>query len=264
MTLLERLQSSMRRVAAERYEAVPVPPFTAFFHPFDSLVYLNYAIPDGPLEGDLGDALRQLRAGFRDRGRVPRFEYVADLFPSLADTLLRQGFQQEAEARLMTCTRESLIPTPVPAGLTFEVLTPESPRASARAFCVTAREGFGNGSAQDVTEDEVTKMLADLKDGRGLLGRLHGEPAVIGLYTPPREGAAEVAGVTTLERFRKQGLASALVFRLSEEAFRLGVEVLFLQTINEAAGRVYEGVGYRFLTRMLFMVDAVTPSGSGR
>jgi GNAT superfamily N-acetyltransferase len=263
MTLPERLQSSMRRVAAERYEAVSVPPFTAFFHPFDAMVYLNYAIPDGPFEGDVRDALHRLRAEFHARGRVPRFEYVVDLVPSLAEVLLRHGFEEEAEARLMTCTRESLVPAPVPPGLTFELLTSESPRASARDFCVTAREGFGNGLAQDVTEEEVSKTLADLKDGRALIGRLHGEPAVIGLFTPPREGAAEVAGVTTLERFRKQGLASALVFRLSEEAFRLGVEVLFLQTINEAAGRVYEGVGFRFLTRMLFMVDALTPRGSG-
>jgi GNAT superfamily N-acetyltransferase len=263
MTLLERLQSSMRRVAAERYEAVSLPPFTAFFHPFDAMVYLNYAIPDGPLEGDVSGALQRLRTEFQLRGRVPRFEYIADLVPTLEDALLRQGFQQEAEARLMTCTRESLRPAPVPPGLTFELLTPESPRASVRAFCVTAREGFGSGSAQDVTEEEVSKTLADLKDGRALLGRLHGEPAVIGLFTPPREGAAEVAGITTLERFRKQGLASALVFRLGEEAFRLGVEVLFLQTVTEAAGRVYEGVGFRFLTRMLFMVDALTPRGSG-
>lgn len=261
-SLIERLQSYMRSSAAERYESVPVPPFTAFFHSLDSLIYLNYAIPDGPISGDVSEPLRRLRAEFQARKRVPRFEYVSELAPALADKLLAAGFRQEAEARVMVCTRESFTPVEAPEGLALSVLSPGSSREDARAFCNTGRRAFAVDDAYEASEEEVSGFLKDLKEGRGVLGRVAGEPVVVGTCTPPSEGIAELAGVGTLERFRKRGFGSALTSRVAREAFDRGVDVLFLSTITEEAGRIYERVGFRFVTKMLFFVDAAHPEGA--
>jgi GNAT superfamily N-acetyltransferase len=262
-SLIERLQSYMRSSAAERYESVPVPPFTAFFHSFDPLIYFNYAIPDGPLSGDVSEPLRRLRAEFQARRRVPRFEYVSELAPALAEKLLAAGFRQEAEARVMVCTRDSFTPVAAPEGLALSVLTPGSSREDARAFCNTGRRGFSLDEPDYVaSEEEVSRFVKDLKEGRAVLGRVAGEPAVVGTCTPPSEGIAELAGVATLERFRKRGFGTALTSRVAREAFDGGVDVLFLSTITEEAGRIYERVGFRFMTRMLFFVDAAHPEGA--
>ena len=85
-----------------------------------------------------------------------------------------------------------------------------------------------------------------------MLGRLDGRPAGVGMFTAPLEGIAELGGVTTLERARKRGVGTALTSRVAGEAFARGVELLFLSTLTEEAGRIYERVGFRFATRMLF------------
>jgi len=262
MSLIERLQSYMRRSAAGRYESLPVPPFTVFLHPFDALIYFNYAIPDGPLTGDVSEPLRRLRAEFQKRGRVPRFEYVSELAPALADTLLAAGFRQEAEARVMVCTRETFTPVAVPEGLSLSVLTSESPREQVRTYCTTSRRGFSPDEPYEASEEDVSKTLEELREGRAVVGQVEGAPAVVGMFTSPSEGIAELGGVATLERFRQRGLGTALTSRVAQEAFARGVDLLFLSTITEEAGRIYERVGFRFVTRMLFMVEASHPEGA--
>ena len=262
MNLIERLQDSMRQSARERYTAVHVPPFTAYFHPFDAMVYFNYAIPDGPVTGDVSGALRRLRSEFEARQRTPRFEYVDALAPMLASQLRDAGYRQEAEARLMVCTRDSHVPFRAPEGLTFSVLSPDSPREEVREFCVTTRKGFSPGESVVVSDDEVSKTIADLKDGRAFLARMNGQPVSGGLISPPHQGTSELAGVATLQEWRGRGIGAALVSRAAEEAFARGVEVLFLSAISEEAGRLYERVGFRFVTRMLFYVEASAPAHS--
>ena len=262
MNLIERLQSYMRRSAAGRYESIPVPPFTVFIHPFDALIYFNYAILDGPITGDVSEPLRRLRAEFQKRGRVPRFEYVSELAPSLEDALLANGFRREAEARVMVCTRESFTPAPVPEGLSLSLLSSESPREEIRVYYETSRRAFSPGELYEASEEDISKTLEELREGRAVVGHVEGQPAVVGTFTPPSEGIAELGGVATLERFRKRGLGTALTSRVAQEAFARGVDVLFLSTITEEAGRIYERVGFRFVTRMLFMVEGSHPEGA--
>ncbi|WP_375773067.1 GNAT family N-acetyltransferase [Archangium gephyra] len=262
MNLIERLQSYMRRSAAGRYESIPVPPFTVFIHPFDALIYFNYAIPDGPITRDVSEPLRRLRAEFQKRGRVPRFEYVSELAPALADTLLAAGFRQEAEARLMVCTRESFTPVVVPEGVSLSLLTSGSSREEVRTYCNTSRRAFSPDEPYEASEEDISKTLEELREGRAVLGSVEGQPAVVGTFTSPSEGIAELGGVATLARFRKRGLGTALTSRVAQEAFARGVDVLFLSTITEEAGRIYERVGFRFVTRMLFMVEGSHPEGA--
>ncbi|PTL77213.1 GNAT family N-acetyltransferase [Vitiosangium sp. GDMCC 1.1324] len=261
-TLIERLQSYMRRAAAGRYESVPVAPFTAFIHSSDPLIYFNYAIPDGPISGDVSEPLRRLRAVFTERKRVPRFEYVSELAPALADKLLAAGFRLEAEAWVMVCTRESFTPVAPPDALELSMLTPGSSREEVRAYCTTVRRGFSPNEPYEASEEEISRMLKDLGESGAVLGCVEGQPAVVGMYTRPSEGISELGGVATIERFRKRGLGTALTSRVAQEAFARGVDTLFLSTISEQAGRIYERVGFRFVTRMLFFVDASHPEGA--
>ena len=53
---IERIQNYLRASAQAQYEALPLPPFTLFFHPTDALKYFNYGIPDGPAPGELSEA----------------------------------------------------------------------------------------------------------------------------------------------------------------------------------------------------------------
>ncbi|QDE98123.1 GNAT family N-acetyltransferase [Myxococcus xanthus] len=246
----------MRHAARERYESVHTPPFTAYFHPSDALVYLNYAIPDGPVTGDVSEPLRQLRAAFEQRARVPRFEYVDSLAPQLADILRGAGYRVEAEAQLMVCTPDSYTPLPSPPELTISALTSDAPFEEMRSFCATTQEGFNPGAPVQVSDPEVSKTLADLKNGRALLAKWDGVPVAGGLVTPPHQGTSELAGVATLQAWRGRGIGAALVSRAAQEAFAHGVDVLFLSSVTEEAGRLYERAGFRFLTRLLFMVDA--------
>ncbi len=261
-SLPERLQSVMRASAADRYEAIAVPPFTAFLHRADPLIYFNYAIPDGPLPGDVREPLRRLRTVFEERGRVPRFEYVSALAPSLEEALLAAGFRQEAEARVMVCPRERFNPVPAPGGLTWTVLSPGSPDEALRAYANTVRHGFSPNEPYAATDADVAQVRTDLGAGGAVLGHMEGQPAGVGMYTPPLEGVAELGGVATLERFRKRGLGTALTSRVAQEAFSRGVDLLFLSTITQEAGRIYERVGFQFVTRMLFFVDASHPEGA--
>jgi GNAT superfamily N-acetyltransferase len=261
-SLIERLQSAMRVGAAARYESVPVPPFTAFFHPFDPLIYFNYAIPDGPPLEDVREPLRRLRALFEARGRVPRFEYVSELAPTLEDALLAQGFRREAEARLMVCTRESFTPVEAPEGLTLSVLSSSASREEVRTYCTTSRRGFVPNEPYETNEEEVSKTLTEFVTGRAVVGYLEGQPAGVGMFTPPVERVSELGGVATLESFRKRGLGTALTSRLAREAFEHDVDILFLSTLTPEAGRIYERVGFRFVTRMLFFVEATHPEGA--
>ena len=137
VTRADRIQSYLRTTAHGFYEAVPVPPFTAFFNPRDPLRYLNYAIPDEPAEGDLSAPLEVLRETFRSRERLPRFEYVEGFAPGLAASLEAAGFELELRAPLMTCPAGEVAEPPAVPGLTV-VPAVDDPRATitvgSRAF----------------------------------------------------------------------------------------------------------------------------------
>jgi GNAT superfamily N-acetyltransferase len=162
----------------------------------------------------------------------------------------------------MVCTRESFTPAPVPEGLSLSLLSSESAREEIRVYYETSRRAFSPGELYEASEEDISKILEELKEGRAMLGRMEGAPAVVGSFTTPYGGIAELGGVGTLERFRKRGLGTALTSRVAQEAFARGVDMLFLSTITEEAGRIYERVGFRFLTRMLFLVDAAHPEGA--
>ncbi|MBL8113723.1 MAG: GNAT family N-acetyltransferase [Acidobacteria bacterium] len=243
MTQAERIQSYLREIARSQYRVEHVPPFTAFLHPTDALVHFNYAIPDaGPLAGDLQTPLRELSAVFAARGRTPRFEFVEACAPGLAEALAANGFTEELRALLMTATADTARPLTVP-GLAIEVLDRAADPDQVRPLLDLQREVFGAGG-EPASRADARRALDVLGDGAILAGRLHGALVSVAFLQPSRDGLAEVAGVATLETFRRRGIAGALTSAALSRAFERGVTLALLSAASEAAGRVYAGAGF--------------------
>jgi ribosomal protein S18 acetylase RimI-like enzyme len=252
VTQAERIQAYLRATAAGFYEAVPVPPFTAFFSPTDPLPYLNYAIPDEPAGGDLTEPLAHLRETFRARGRLPRFEYVAGYAPDLAASLDAAGFEVELDAPLMTCPPAGLVePPPVPG---LEIV---AAAADPRAAITVGNRSFGSPDAPEATEEEVAGWVSrrSASEGVSLLGLLEGEPVAIASATPPLDGLSEVAGVGVAEHARKRGIGSAMTAAAARGGAARGAELLFLSPGSEAAQSIYARVGFRPAERTLYYAD---------
>jgi len=239
MSQAERIQAYMRATVGRNNEIVPVPPFTSFFHPRDPLRYFNYAIPDEPVGGDLDEPLAQLRDAFRERDRLPRFEYVEGFAPALAAALERAGFELELRAPIMTCTAVEIAPPPEIAGLR---IVPAA--ADWRAYLTVGQRAFGDGEEPEASDEEVDERAAR-EGGSALLGLLDGEPVAVGAATPPLDGLSEVAGIGVLEQARRRGIGGAMTVAAGRDAAARGAEFLFLAPGSEDAQSVYERVGFR-------------------
>jgi ribosomal protein S18 acetylase RimI-like enzyme len=257
MASLARLQAYLRHSARRQYEAVAVPPFTLFFHPTAALPYFNYAIPDEATGGDLQRPLARLRAEFNAHGRQPRLEFIEAFAPQLAAALRAAGFVEEARLDLMICTADTYRPAPPVPGLTVSELAGRSPLADAQAFLATQRQGFDPGDTTSATVAQAEQFLQRLGEGRAFLARLDGQPVGAGALAAAFDGLAEVAGIATLEPFRRRGVASVLTSEAVRTAFVQGVEVALLTAADEHAGRLYERIGFRPYATLLAYGDDV-------
>jgi GNAT superfamily N-acetyltransferase len=253
---LSRLQTYLRHSAQRQYESVSVPPFTLFFHPSDALTFFNYAIPDSPPCDDLEAPLAALRSKFAARGRLPRFEFVEEYAPQLAPALRAAGFAEEARQALMVCTAATYSPAPDVPGLAISELTNVSAPGEVQTFLTCQRRGFGAHDTGVATEGDAEHFLRTIGAGRAFVAWLEGQPVSAGVATAPFDGVAEVAGLATLEPFRRRGIATALTALAVRRALEQGVEVVCLTAADERAGRVYERVGFVPHATMLAYIES--------
>ena len=239
-----RLESYMRRAAALTHDTVEMPPFALFFNPHDALRFFNYARPIEPVGGDLGGPLDRLCEAFAARERMPRFEFVEEYTPALAEALARAGFTLEDRCLLMVCTPETLRPAPAVAGLELVTLGPSSPAADVRAYTNVGRSAFGDPEIE-VSDAAAEQFRRKLVENGAFLARL--DDAVVGVagYTAPLDGLTELVGIATREDYRRRGVATALTAYAVQAAYDQGVGAAFLTAADERAGRVYERVGFR-------------------
>jgi predicted GNAT family acetyltransferase len=250
MITVDRLQSYIRHVVQQERQAIAVPPFTIFFHPTDERTFFNYAIPDMQAGGELAVPLRQLRAAFATRERRPRFEFIEEFAPQLAPSLQAADFAEESRLHLMVCTPETYRSAPEVAGLIVAVQDSQTALDDIRVGLDTNAQGFDPG-AVPTPEAEAIAYRQSLITSRAFLARLDGRPAGAGMFMSPLDGLTELVGITTLEEFRRRGIAAALTACAVETAFRQGVNAAFLSAADERAGRVYERVGFRPFATML-------------
>jgi ribosomal protein S18 acetylase RimI-like enzyme len=240
-----RFEDYQRRAAALAYDVVEQPPFVLYFHPSDSLRFFNYAHPLAPVGGDLSEALALLKATFRARGRLPRFEFVEEYAPDLSAALRAAGFEEEGRYQLMACSRDSYRPAPAIQGLEIVQLTADSPSVDIRAYIDVQGRAYGEDQPETISEESVEEFRRHRKGtGRAYLARLEGVPCCVGAYMSPIDGLTEIAGIGTPPEYRRRGLASVLTTRLTDDSFASGVEIPFLTAADARAGRVYESIGF--------------------
>jgi GNAT superfamily N-acetyltransferase len=255
--LLERLQAQMRSVARRQYEAVAVPPFTLFFHPTDPLPFFNYAIPDDATAGtaELSGPLARLASEFRERRRLPRFEFVETSAPRLAEALERNGYLKETRAQLMICARGDERAAPDVPGVEVERLDASSPDPLFALFLEVQRRAFGIPSPRAASLEDVAALRQTLGGGLALLARHGGQAVATAMIQPSEDGLAELVGVATLEAFRKRGIGGLLSSEAVRAAFAGSTTLAFLSAADARAGRVYEAVGFVARGHMLFYRD---------
>lgn len=241
---IERIQSYFREAARLQYEAVACPPFTAFFHQTLDFPFYNYAIPDFPVEGDLAEPLDRLVRLFRERRRLPRFEFVEAFAPALPAALDAAGFHRDHETWLMAATPQSFRPAPMPAGLVVESLGADVSDETLVDDFRVFRGAYGLDSTAPPTDDERASFRRTFGAGRGFLGRVDGEAVAVGQLLPAADRLAEVAAIGTLAPFRRRGFGAAITSAATRLAFERGCDAAVLMAASPEAGHVYEGCGY--------------------
>jgi GNAT superfamily N-acetyltransferase len=249
--LISRIQSYLRVSAGHRYDAIALPPFTAFFHPSSTFEHFNYAIPDRPVQGDQQDVLAKLKAEYLERGKTPRFEFIAEYTPHLAYELRKADFVEEGRQHLMVCTPATYSAPPKFPGLLIIQLTAETPAEEILAYLNTQRQGFDPSNTQNATPGDAAQLLNELRNIIPFLAQLDGQPAGVAAFTLPDDGVTEIVGVATLAPLRRRGIGTALTGAAVRAAFEQGATLACLTAADEKAGRVYEQIGFRPCATML-------------
>ncbi|MFI6504223.1 GNAT family N-acetyltransferase [Nonomuraea typhae] len=227
--------------------AVRTGPFTIRFDEHDDALPYNYAIPDdggAPTAADLAG----LVAAFRTRARTPRLEYVPQAAPEVEAALLAAGFVPEGRFPLLVCPPEQVIDAAADPAVEVSPVTTDAGLLAAAQVMNAAFE------APEATEHDVARLRRLIERG-GLAAAATdittGEVVGAGQVGAPAKGVAEVAGIAVRASHRRRGIAGAVTAFLTRACAGTGVTTPFLTPADEAAGRVYERVGYRRAGDML-------------
>jgi ribosomal protein S18 acetylase RimI-like enzyme len=153
------------------------------------------------------------------------------------------AFTEKLRLPIMYCTAGMLVNPPEVAGLVVTMAGSDAPLDEIKDGWNVNSKGFDPEPvlATDAIAEEFRKTLIT---SRSFVARLDGVPVAAGMFETIRDGLTELVGITTLEAYRRQGIGAALTAYMTRAAFDSGVEVVFLIAANEAAGRVYERLGF--------------------
>jgi ribosomal protein S18 acetylase RimI-like enzyme len=251
VTLSRRCEQSAIGAAARGRVVVDVGPFRALIDGDNDMLWLNYAVPIGPL-GDahaVDSALEELRRVFLAYQRRLRFEYNVLPWPDLAAALERQGLVMQKVDPLLVCTPESLIDFTAP-GVVAKVLTDSASDEELRSLLGIQREAFGGGEL--VSQQEIAEARSKILTGAELYGlaTINASPAAAAILLD-FEGVGELVGVGTATALRRRGAASTLSATLTRHYFDTIGTLAWLSAADAGAQAVYERVGYRVIDERL-------------
>jgi ribosomal protein S18 acetylase RimI-like enzyme len=252
-----RVQDYLLHAAQRGREAIAVPPFVVTVDPSTDLRYLNYAIPaQRDAAASAAAALDALRAEMRERGRLPRLEFVREAAEGLDSMLLAGGFELESSLPLMICSRDELTAAPAVEGLTVEVLTPSSPDELLTGVSAAQEDAFGDSSG-GTNPDRQRKRLA--AGGISVAAVVDGQVVGGAAATVVSDGLSEVAGIGVREAFRNRGIAAALTEAAAREAFAKGADLALLTPGHDEAQRIYARAGFAGRLTMLAFAGPASP-----
>ncbi|MFD8057997.1 GNAT family N-acetyltransferase [Streptomyces cyaneofuscatus] len=240
MSMANAVQEYARTLTLRSSTHYRVGPFTVRHNPGWELRYANYAIPDRDAEPTAEDVAALVDA-FRERGRLPRLEFLPAWAPAVEPALLAAGFTVENRAPLLVCAREGLrAPKPVD-GLRIAV------PATDTEFIDAARvqhHGFG-GAGEPEPGTTTWLRSAAAGDGVAALAILDSAPAGAGGCSVPVDGLSELVGLAVAAPFRRRGIGAALSAWLTEQALDQGCRAVWLEPGDADVERIYAGIGYR-------------------
>jgi ribosomal protein S18 acetylase RimI-like enzyme len=221
------IQQYLRSVVAAERKVVPAGSFVLYLHPRSEHPYLNYAIP---VDGATGGDGAELVVAARERGLVPRLEFIEPCFPWVEAALAPAGFGVEARLRVLTCTQPRDSQSPA------EIVVLERGSPLIRDAMTAQRAAFGEGPPSD---DDVAAS-----SGRLVAALVEGNVVGAASWTRVLDGTTEIAGVGVMEEFRRRGIAAALTAAATRAAFAEGATLAMLTPGDDDAGRVYERAGF--------------------
>ena len=248
---------------AER-EPVEIGLFLAAFHRTSDMIWMNYAVPIAPTDdaATVQAALPLLRAEFRRRNRVLRFEYLAAMHPTLAAELELFGLSRQLAAPLMTATSADVRST-APKGCTLQQLTADAADSVLADFLRVGKLSFGAAEADaTVAPQEISDLRDAIRQDRWhcLLACCDHRPIGVGTFCT---GNCELAGVGTLPDFRRRGIAAAVSSSLLAGHFAAGGDWAWLSAGDEIARALYAKVGFQDAGVQLNYIDAAESQPAG-
>ncbi|MFI6300411.1 GNAT family N-acetyltransferase [Amycolatopsis thailandensis] len=252
---IRALQSYIRTTAAKFRETERIGPFLATYYLEATSPFLNYAIPDDgavPTHDDVAE----LTEAFRERGLMPRLEFLTEAVPAAEAVLVECGYTLERRVPLMICTPEQVVEQPGPAGISL--ITPKTAdelrkmiRAQNLAFGETDPDQHLDPSPDQLSGETMSVMAVDE----------NGDVVGGGVATAILDGATEVAGIGVIEEYRSRGIAAAMTEYLTREAHARGGRSVFLTPGAGQAERVYGRVGFETAAECVHL--SVPVSGAG-
>jgi GNAT superfamily N-acetyltransferase len=232
MLSLLSLQEYLRFKARQHHEVVSLPPFLLLFHPTDASSESNYALPNASESHDAQDNLSSLQRLFTERARQPCLQFIEEAFPHLGPSLHASGWSNIERSAVMMCTPETYRPAPEIVELAIMTLSHESSVEEIREGLDTNALGF-DPHAERATFHEAEEFRHSLLLSRAFTARLSEQPVAAGMFTEIHEGVTELVGITTLEPFRRRGIAAALTAHMTQYAFQQGATLVFLIAAKE-------------------------------
>ena len=242
---IARIHTQLRAALETQLEAHEVDKFTCFFNPDDDSTWSNSAIPNSMDAGNESEGIQELIDAFVARGRIPRLEYIAEFAPALAGALEQHGFVLEETAPLMISDRETFKPAAsIPSLRISSVNNHTDPIAAMQSVVTIQRRSFGDADAVAASLEEAEAVGKRFHANLFYLAELDGVPAGAGSLQLPYNGIGEVAGIATLGKFRRRGIASALTSAIAEHAFDTGLDALFIMAADQNVRRIYNRLGF--------------------
>lgn len=179
--------------------------------------------------------------------RVPQaFEWVLAAAPTMAGAAATTGLP----VRVCPLLVLDGAPTsaPLPGRYEARLLGPldgDLP-ATAHAVGVVTAAAFGTPPPRPLTGAGVAALRSDLAAGTVARALVTGPAGPVAAGSAQRAGGVvEIVGIGTATAERGRGLGAAVTALLAGAARDAGAELVFLAAADDAAGRVYERVGFR-------------------
>jgi GNAT superfamily N-acetyltransferase len=237
--LAKQIQEYVRSVVERDREPVPAGELVLYAHRSSTHPFLNYAIPASTATSDDGAALVRVA---RERGLVPRLEYVEECFPWVEESLTATGFVREARLRLMTRSPASLRPG---GASDIELIRVSRGSPLVRPMLTVTHAAFDEPPPSD---EDVARW-----DFRAIAAV--GEAGVVGSagWTTVIDGMSEIVGVAVAQNARRRGVGTALTIAAAAAAFDDGASLAFLTPGDDNTALVYERAGFTDTTTMIHL-----------